>query len=506
MLALAIPVFFASVVVGVAIKGLLDLRDANLEITWGEFCKFTVPFALGVTVLVCFIGWKVAMGNVMTFNEYWNGWETAAIHNRIQCYKDGPCRWEYDCEPYRCNPHDCNCVCVSRDDKGSCTSELCQTCWDTCYHNCPYCTEEWTFIVKTTLGDYTIAEHYLPTDPALNRWTGTSDYEPRINQRTLNRAGVGVPEFWLGVLERTHNNTTPGGGVTKVMQYKNFILASEHTLLRTYSSDIERFLEAGLLPDMTVGVHHFYWADKVRFVGFTPENPGVWQRAVWDLNAALGMELQGDSHWVIVQNDEVSANPQAYLMALKAYWQTPSWKNEEGKLVKLWGNDCFAKNGVLVVIGTRDGKTVDWARLETGMPEGNEWLMAKINRRLKGTPLTPEAVVGTVVGEFYEKTYDDGRPPKTEVRGLHANGVVERFLWTLDDDPENPGFIRISMSGDDPEDVGTGYLFLKGEIQPTGGQKRAIFIGALLFSMIGWVVAAFKGERRQGPRDSYYYR
>ncbi len=377
---------------------------------------------------------------------------------------------------------------------------------ETRYHNCPVCTEEWAFYVDTTLGSYTIAKHWLPTNPDQHRWIGVGYDEWELGRAVNRGAQSGEPAFWLGVLERTKNNTVPGGPVSAIRQYDNYILASQNTLLKAHSSDIKRFLAAGLLPPMNYGVHEFYWTDKVHFVGWQPENPQEWQTAFHYLAAALGTDREGDPRLVIIQNDEVSANPAAYILALKAYWQTAEWKNEEGKMVRLWGDNCLSKNGVIIVVGTRDGQTVDWARLQTTMPQGNEWLEDTdlVNRTLKGLPLTPEAIIGAVRGEYYTKTYTDGRPPKQKIRGVFSGGAIAQLLWGLtpegEKDPGNPGFIRVSMSGDDPEDVGTGYLFLEGEIQPTSGQKTGIVIGVFFLCLVGWVVVALRGEREDWGR------
>ena len=61
------------------------------------------------------------------------------------------------------------------------------------------------------------------------------------------------------------------------------------------------------------------------------------------------------------------------------------------------------------------------------------------------------------------------------------------------------------MSGDDPDDVGTGYLFLKGEIQPTKGQKTGIVIGVFFLCAIAWVVVALRGEREGWGRRHRRY-
>ena len=140
-----------------------------------------------------------------------------------------------------------------------------------------------------------------------------------------------------------------------------------------------------------------------------------------------------------------------------------------------------------------------WARATTGMPLGNEHMQVAIRNELKGVALTPEALIGEVSGEFYHRESDG----KLKVRGLHGQGVLERVLWGLDN-PQTQ-FVRVSMSGDDPDDVGTGFLYLDSEIQPDAGQKFWIVFWSFWVCMVGWGVVAMYGERpwRRNRRRIY---
>jgi hypothetical protein len=202
------------------------------------------------------------------------------------------------------------------------------------------------------------------------------------------------------------------------------------------------------------------------------------------LNAALGSELQGDLHLVILEDLAASINPDAYILALKAYWQDP----------EVWGDNCLSKNGIVVAIGTTDGETVAWARAQSGMPLGNEQMVVAIRNELQGVALTPERVIGIVRGAFY---VDEG-DGELMVRGTGESGVLRRVLWGLDD-PQTT-FARISMSGDDPRDLGGGFLYLDSEIQPKPGQKLAIVVATFLLCCVVWLVFALIGERK--PEDA----
>lgn len=463
--------FFAVVAVAIAgllVKFWLDREPNDLRITWPEFgivmfvaCVVIIPGSL-------YFGWQMARASKLSFNEYWNGWELATEWKTIQCSRDGPCRWEYDCDPYNVSvSYSCNC-----DSKGNC-----QTCYreETHYHSCPYCNEEWTFVVKTSLGDYMIADHRLPNNPNSNRWRSSHG----VPESIISHAGIGIPAFWQQVKERVDFGRP--GSVTKRMQYDNYILASERTILKQYSGDIERFLSDGLLPPVQSNVHTFYYADKAQFVGYSPADTAAWQKAIGYLNAALGTELQGDLHVVIVQDARVEQNPDAYILALKAYWQN----------TKVFGDNTLSKNAIVVVVGTQDGQTVSWARATTGMPLGNESMLIALRNNLKGAALTPDKVLGIVQGEFFMREKDDGSK-KLAVRGIHERGIMERILWGLDE-PQTK-FKRVSMTANDTDDVGTGFLYLGGEIEPDDGQKFSIGLGAFIISLLGWLTVVFIGE------------
>lgn len=422
------------------------------SITWTEFTIGMLVIALIITPVVGKIGWNLAKQSNLTFNEYWNGWEKQVVTNVKTCTRDGPCSYEYDCDPYLVS-YSCNC-----DNKGNC-----DTCWRTEYHSCPYVNRETNYVVQTTLGDFVIAYNRFPENPQANRWrSGVS-----VPQYVIDRAGVGAPPFWLAVKARIDSGKP--GPVTKRAEYDNYILASDRTILKQYSSAIEEYRKANLLPPVQSGVYDFYYADKVQFVGYKPANPKEWQKALCYLNAAFGSELKGDLHLIIVQNETVNNNPDKYILALKAYWQ-----NRE-----IFKRDTISKNSVIVVIGTTNGVTVEWMKATTGMPLGNEEMIVAI-RNTKGIPLTPESVIGEVKGKFDFKT-------KAGVIGEHGNGALEKIFWGLD--KPQIKFKRVAMTG--KSGAGSGFLYLSNEIDITGWQRFWIIFVIFVLTLGVWATAAF---------------
>lgn len=421
----------------------------------------------GISAAVIFFlflaAWSIVKQDKLTYNEYWNGYEIQAIWDKIGCDRDGSCHYEYSCDPYQ-EAH------YSTDDEGNVTVS-----YTTEYHDCPYTTEEWRFSIKTTIDDYSIARN-LPTNPDEHRWRWYEDVPDRFPS--------GVPEFW----QQAKNRLDAGkpGPVTKVMQYDNYILASDKTILNQYSDKIQTFKDQGLLPNVSNSTRDWYYADKVYFVGgYTPTED--WSLALSYFNAALGTERQGDLHLVLAQN---VYEPDAYITALKAYWTDST----------VFNDNTFSKNGILIVLGTEDGQTIKWARVRTGMPVGNEHLGIEVSRALEGARLDVGTVLGTVNGELY--TREDG---KVKVRAVHGNGLLNRVLWGLD---EYTGFTRVSMTANDADDVGSGFGYLADQIEPSEGQQFWIniicgFVVVLIAWLAIWIWSSESGGSR-GKSDQQY--
>src|SRR3989344_2002685 len=344
MLSLLIFSIVAALLAGLVVKFFLDWRGENQQITWAEFGIGAAVIICVLAPLVTWFGWSIARGNTISFNQYLNGWETQAVVSPLICERDGSCRYCYDCDPYLCSYE-----CGEYEGEGNDRHYVSKTCWKTCYHSCPYVKVETTFSIATTLGNYTTDEHRFPEYPSEHRWRQSES----IPQSVIDRAGVGPSIFWRDAKKRLDAGL-PGPVTTRAV-YDNFVLASERTILKQYSGSIEKFLKAGLLPPAVHGVQAYYYADRVSLAGFKPKNGAVWHNALSYLNGALGSELEGDLHIVIVQNPMISGNPDEYVFALKAYWQDSS----------VFQKDAISKNSIVVVMGTTDGTTVSWARAFT---------------------------------------------------------------------------------------------------------------------------------------------
>jgi len=468
-LTLSAIIFIGSMTVGLIWKAILDYRQSDFEITWSEFLIGGVIVALVFSAVGVNIGWKMAVNSTIRYNEYWNGWELKAIDQTTSCERDGLCNHEYSCDPYVVLvPYSCMC-----DSKGNCS-----TCVrpETRYHSCPSVTEEHTYVVQTTLGDYTINNHVFSPNPV--EWRSGSGIPSDVQR--------GPSQIWVEAKSRCDSGHP--GPVTQRNSYDNYLLASDTTIFKQYSSQIDTYKAAGVLPDLRHDVRDYYQADKVYFVDFNPTDPVAWQKVHSYLNAAFGTELQGDLHLVIVQGDYVSANPDAYAIALKAYWQS----------TQVWGKDTISKNSVIVVLGTTDGQTVAWSRATTGMPIGNEMMITTIQNHMAGTQLTPDAVLGSVNGQFYQKVKSDNTT-KLAVKGVGDTGSLRRILWGMDDPATK--FARVSMTANDSGDNGTGFNYLMNQIRPDFGQQLTIVIVMLTLSCIVWLVdACFIGERRNVGR------
>jgi len=370
--------------------------------------------------------------------------------------------WEYDCDPYIVEvPYECG------DAKQS------RTCYrsETRYHSCPYVDNEYTYTVTTTLGDYTIDSSRFPVNPQQSRWRRFK----RIPDRVIERAGVGEPEFW----SRARNRIDRGipGPVTKVTSYDNYVLASRSTILKQYAKLADEYVEQNLLPKIGQGItpDTFYRSQKVHRVGCsTPVEP--WNTRLEYLNGAFGNELHGEIQLVLVCDERVISDPDSYRLALEAYWQS----------TEVFGRSALPKNSVVVIIGTKDGKTVSWGRAFTGMPIGNESLITALESRFRASrevPWTPKAVIGEVNGQVVRAG------DIFKARSVRSSAVLTDTLWGVGN--QSTRFARVSMSAKDTNDIGTGFKYLAKDVELKGVHKFLILLFVSIFAGIAFAGIAF---------------
>ncbi len=438
------------IVLGLIAKYWLDHQQSAYRVNHKELGIAAAVLLLVVVPLTAWVGTKVAINSQVSYNENWGGYETSAEWIKTECYRDGPCRWSYKGDPYQY---------VWYTDEEECTGEgkdrRCTTIHvrheETRYHDIPYTSEEWTFVIHTTVGDYVIADRNLPENPNAYRfraWVSVPEDLPH-----------GIPPFWTAAKQRV-NSGNPGP-VTARRSYDNYILASQHTILKRFSGDIDTYTKSGLMPELSQNpIHNWYYADRVYFVGVHPA--GDWQGAINRFDAALGNTLQGDLHLVIVDANKVN-DPDNYTGSLVAYWQSPHF-----------GKDALSKNGIVVVLGTRDGKTVEWARAATGMPEGNEDLLVDIRNKMKGVSLDVASVLGSPTVNLSTRQW------------THTGGALETIIWG------EHQYKRVHMGSLDGK-ASTGYAYLLREIEPTGWQKFWILFVTGIFGCIGWGICIMHG-------------
>jgi hypothetical protein len=286
-----------------------------------------------------------------------------------------------------------------------------------------------------------------------------------------------------------HRNADP---ITAVDTYTNYVLASQDTILKAYSSEVDSYLKRGLLPEHTEGfVKGNPFKDqltvyKMSFVGFKSGNAALWQKRLMHFNAALGMTLQGDLHMVAIDDKLVgSGQSEAYANAIKAYWQGPKM-----------GKKALAKNGIIVVLGVdRASRTISWARANTGMPVGNGEMISAIESRLPGKPFDPAAVLGNVRAAPVQ---DNGKPA---IKYSLGYGALTSIMF------RNFPFARACMQCKDKTDNGTSLVYLEADIKvPFWAQFLNVFLsvvgGAIGVAACYITSPAYTGYPQNRPR--YY--
>lgn len=479
------------------------------KLHWTIFAVTTIV-ALLLPLPVSAITLAVSKDQKQTFNEYWNGYETGAVQRDVACYRDGVCVHTYDCDPYVVMETEYYTEYHTEyytDSDGRSQSrqvgvQKSRQVPKTKYHSCPYSTQETSYYVNSTLGSFTIASNLMTGEQF--RWghpiPGGQITEP--------------PLLWSQAKQRIDSGNP--GAVSKVNSYKNFILASERTLFKRYSDIIEELKEDNLLPAPASGITSHYVADKLHVVGnLNGVDENALRHDLQQLNGAVGTELRGDLHVVLVEASKIPTSPENYGNALLAHWQDTD----------AFGKDAIAKNAIIVVMAIEPYKTpkatpvaspepsaspevteeaepvveapkveeptiangtpvVKWAYAATGMPMGNEALLTELSVDLVGVPVDANI--------FGSPRYDIS---KSKV--IHTDGVLESMLWGKNK------FVRVSMESKDEDDNGSGFGYLADQWQPEESTMSFIFVLSGILSGLALAGGALLSirARDEGTKD-----
>lgn len=204
-------------------------------------------------------------------------------------------------ESYRCR---CRMVTrTSRDSSGRTTTSSHEEC-DTCYRT--HYTVEWD--VQTQVGSYEID-----------------------SRDTLSRSVYDTPDPKRYVI------VNKGDPVSRRVPYRNYIQAVPESLFAVVSEEFKKPFLA-VLPGYPENIYDFYRVDRFLSPGLSFEDAALWNEGISKITGELGPLKQVNVIVVIAKQTD-----QRYALALQDHW------------------DGANKNDVVVVIGSEDGKTINFA-------------------------------------------------------------------------------------------------------------------------------------------------
>ncbi|MEK7525263.1 MAG: hypothetical protein AAB548_02730 [Patescibacteria group bacterium] len=365
--------------------------------------------------------------------------ETRACAQRNNASSGCRYEWTYDWN------YQTTCT-TTTDDKGNSTTD-CTTTHDTMH--VPHFTEEWRANAYFAMPD-----EYLLNKVGEDSGTGLQKSEVANNPvryYTDWQAPENYDAYWFGG-ERPNGfdyvipdewkamDASLKAGrpyiITAWHDYVNwvFVTADSNNLV-TISSQVEKYLSAGLLPQVNMIYSRFGTAnaafaadyDFVQFAGgLQPADYYAWQDAASLYSLNVGPGLQGSMVIWFVPANTVD-NPDAWIQAAKAYL---SQKEQ-------WDFYMAPKNLILIGCGVdTPTNTISFCRMETGMPSGNIDIRYMIDH-VSGVPFTPQGVFGTMnptavadANGFYASKMD-----------VPADGMLSALFA-----PEPNGFKRVKMA------------------------------------------------------------
>jgi len=455
--------------------------NKSKRIDWREY-------VIGLAIIACVVApttiysvSKAAVASQLTYHELETGTETAANTKAVNCHAGH--------SGYGSSAGHSNCqdTYVSGSYHWTTSSKICsgtgthRTCTTVYYHHSaniytPYARTEYHYSLTYRIaGDQATATYpgaYLADNP-----------QPYGSRAIPSQFLRGAPADWLDA--KAHLQSGDPRPVSREVSYTNYILGSKAEEYRAYSANTDRYLKAHLLPDHTVDVmsgpiKHTDAAprpvaNELSTVGITLTGANQWQEALRRFNAALGSKLQGDLHVVVINSARVS-DPHDYLNSLRSYW-----------LSGHFGKNAIAKNGIILVIGTADGQTIDWAQAATAMPYGNNTMLQAMQNNLAPNagvkqPLTPQHVFGDPHTVITAAT-KPGAHDNVQVTLSTPRGVLEQTMF------EFAPYQRPCMQC--AKGQGVGYANLIEKIQPSVGWDL-VMIGIICgVALVYWLFVGY---------------
>ena len=270
----------------------------------------------------------------------------------------------------------------------------------------------------------TCYEHSYDVDWTVHASTGES-----VDIDREDRQGLVEPKRWDAAF--------PGEPWASQHEFTNYIKANPDSVLLGTKGDVVRF--KAMLPPYPSEIYNYYYNNPVVNMGVPNVNLDTWNWLIREKNKTLGPKKQVHIILILVPTDD-----RAYMLALKDAW--------------IGGK----KNDVDVVIGSKDGKTIDFADVMSWST--NKAMAVDLRDQLQA------------VGDLQKK--DD--------------------LVNAINDVITAEFVRMHMKD---------MKFLMRSFQPSGTSMIVIFILAALIS-IGisiWAVIADLGEDDLGS-DAWGHR
>jgi hypothetical protein len=437
-----------------------DARDSfnrPLRVRRSEYVLGVIAVTVVAFIVTLWAGPGLAQQSAIGgYKQFYNGSVTQVYSVVDTCRRDGSCAHHYQCDPYQ---EKVVTQVAFTDSNNVYHSEVSH--YETRYHSCPYATKEIDYVIADSIGrTIAVGRNYFEANP--KAWRGSRSVPSDVPRDP--------PERW--VLAKQNLEAGKSDPVTAVREYANYVLSADGELYKQYDGSVEQYQKAGLLPKHTLNLgrdvlyDHGTQAAKLQAVaGAKLNDPQKWQDRLMRFNAALGSDLQGDMHVLVVPAIKVS-DPDNYVSAVKAYWTR-------------LGKWSIAKNGIILVIGVNDdASVVEWSRAATGMPGGNGEMIAALNMQLGKLDFTPE----NLFGEVKAAVRKDGK--KFKVAYDYGSGVIAKIVFS------DFSFKRACMVCEDKDDAGVSYVGLKDLVPVSTGAKILMFFVTMLLSGLVWAAMA----------------